>query len=94
MATIRDQTLDDDAKELAARKAAIGLFGGLVSILWRGAAATFASLALLYGGDWLGLFDSDAVMTTLVSWHFLVGATVVITILWIVVGRWRAQAAA
>ena len=92
MATLGDQTLDDDAKELAARKAAIGLFGGLVSIVWRAAAATVASLALLYGGDWLGLFDSDAVMTKLVSWHFLIGATVAITILWVVVGRWRAQA--
>ncbi len=93
MATMRDRTLDDDAKELAARSAAIGLFGGFVSIVWRAAAALVASLALLYGGDWLGIIDGDAVMTTLASWRFLIGTTVAITVLWVVVGRWRARTA-
>jgi len=91
--TMRDQTLDDDAKELAARSAAIGLFGGFVSIVWRAAAALVASLAVLYGGDWLGIIDGDAVVTTLASWSFLIGTTVIITFLWVVVGRWRARTA-
>jgi hypothetical protein len=93
MATMRDQTLDDDAKELAARSAAIGLFGGFVSIAWRAVAALIASLAVLYGGDRLGVIDGHAVMAMLSSWSFLIGATVAITILWLAVERWRAHTA-
>lgn len=93
MATMRDRTLDDDAKEQAARSAAIGLFGGFLSIVWRTAAAVGASMALLYGGDWLGIFDADAAMTTLVSWEFIIATTILITIIWIAFSRWQAHAA-
>lgn len=93
LATMRNPALDDDAKEQAARSAAIGLFGGFLSIVWRTAAAVAASLVVLYAGDWLGIFDADAVMTTLASWEFIVGTTVVITVLWIAFSRWRTQSA-
>jgi hypothetical protein len=93
MATMRDPALDDDAKEQAARSAAIGLFGGFLSIVWRTAAAALASLVVLYGGDWLGLFDADAVMTTLASWEFIIATTVIVTIIWFAFSRWQAHAA-
>ncbi|MEZ5863115.1 MAG: hypothetical protein R3D25_03225 [Geminicoccaceae bacterium] len=94
LATMRDPTLDDDAKEQAARSAAIGLFGGFLSIVWRTAAAVAASLAVLYGGDWLGIFNVDAVMAMLASWEFIIATTVVITILWIAFSRWRSHTSA
>lgn len=93
LATMRDPALDDDAKEQAARSAAISLFGGFLSIVWRTAAAVAASFVVLYAGDWLGIFDTDAVMTTLASWEFIVATTVIITVAWIAFSRWRAQAA-
>jgi hypothetical protein len=93
LAAMRDEALDDDAKERVARSAAISLFGGFLSVVWRTAAAVLTSLAVLYGGEWLGLFDADAAITTLASWEFIVATTVVITVLWIAYSRWQGQTA-
>jgi len=91
-AGMRDPALDDDAKERAARTAALALFKAFLAILWRGGVALVASIALLEGADLAGLAPAAAVMRQLESWPFIMGATVVLTALYAVVARRRRPA--
>lgn len=89
LAAMRDPALDDDAKERAARAAAIGLLGGFWAIVWRALLALAASAALVLIADRLSLAPADAVMRRLESWPFIITATVVLTLLYVAMVVWR-----
>lgn len=94
LGAMRDQDLDDDAKEAAARRAAISLFGGFLSIIWRTAVAVLASFAVIYAADAVGIVPARSVTRRLESWEFVVGATVIVTSLYLLVVRRRGGATA
>lgn len=93
LGAMRDAALDDDAKEMAARRAAISLLAAFLSIVWRTVVAVLASLAVIYAADAIGIVAADMVMRRLESWEFIVAATLVVTALYLLLARRRRRAA-
>lgn len=89
LAVMRDPALDDDAKERAARSAAIGLLGAFWAIVWRALVSLAVSVVVVFLADRLGLAAAGGVMRQLESWPFIVAATVILTVLWVAVVVWR-----
>ena len=70
-----DGALDDDAKEVAVRRAGLRLIGTAFSILWRtGAALTLAALPLILA-DMLGLHPARDVLAMMLTVEYAVIAT-------------------
>jgi hypothetical protein len=87
MTAMRDPALNDDAKEQAARQAAVGLFSGFLSITLRSIIAVLASAAVIYGADLMGLVPASAAIDRLASWEFIIATTVVLTAGYVIVVR-------
>ena len=78
LGVIRDPSLDDEAREKAAQRASIQLFGAFASILLRSLLAVAAAFVPIYLADALGLAETEHVLTFLARWEVIVGASVVI----------------
>jgi hypothetical protein len=87
MSAMRDPAIDDDAKERAARQAAVDLFSGFFSITFRSIIALLASATVVYGADLMGLVPASAAIDRLGSWEFIVATTVVLTAGYLIVIR-------
>jgi hypothetical protein len=87
MAAMRDPALDDEAKERAAKRAAIGLFGGFFSITLRSLVAVLASAAAIYAADITGLAPAPGTIALLASWEFLSATALVLPAAYLMVGR-------
>jgi hypothetical protein len=85
--SLRSPTLTDDEKEALSRRAAGSLFAGFLKIAVIGAAGFAASFAILWGGAAAGLYDLSAALETGASWPFILGATVLATVGWILAER-------
>ena len=79
LATIRDPALDDEAKEKAAQRGAVALFGGFLSITLRSLVAVLASSAVLIAADLTGVVPAAATIDVLGSWEFIAATTVALT---------------
>lgn len=79
-----DNELDDDQKEAAIRKAGIELILGGFQILWRVLVCLLAAAAPIYIAHWTQFMSADVVIDVLMSWEFIVGASVaIIAIVWL-----------
>lgn len=87
MKTMGDAALSDDEKEAALQRMSIGLFR-LFLIVTLGAVA---ALGLPVAGIWLldkaHLFSLDGVLAATLSWPFLLGATLLGVLVYLLVGR-------
>ena len=77
-AILRDDTLDDAAREKAIQRASLGLMGACGSILFRTALSCFASLVPVWLASATGLASSSEVFQFLGRFDVIVGATLVI----------------
>lgn len=80
--TIRDTAIDDFARQKAVQRASLQMFGILVSILGRGAAAVGASLLPIWLADVTDLAASDQVIAFLLRWDVIVSTLVVFVLLY------------
>lgn len=79
---VRDPTVDDDAREKAVQRASLQLLGAFISILLRSIAALAAAFAPIYLADLMDLAPSEGVMVFLARWDVILGATIVICVLY------------
>lgn len=84
---MRDPALDDMTKEKAARQAAIGLFGGFLSITFRALIAVSISAAVLYAADVMRVVPAPVAIDRLESWEFIVATTLAMAAGYLVVAR-------
>lgn len=75
---MRDEALDDAAREKAVQKASLQLMGAFVSIVVRGAVSLAASLLPIWLADRLALAADTDVIAFLSRWDVIVIASVVI----------------
>lgn len=88
-ASLRSPNLDDDAKEALSRRAAGTLFVAFLKIAAIGVVALALSFGLLWAGAAVGLYDFAAALEAGASWPFILGASVLATVGWIVAERTR-----
>jgi hypothetical protein len=84
---LRSPGLGDAEKEALSRRAAAALFASFLRIAATGLLALGLSLAVIWLGAAAGLYDLAAALTTAAGWPFLLGATAVVTLAWLVAGR-------
>jgi hypothetical protein len=87
METMRDKSLDDEAREKAIQGASIKLFTAFFSILIRSAAALAISFLPIYLAHWTGLATIDAVIGFLSRWDVIVIVSAVILGGYFILGR-------
>jgi hypothetical protein len=80
---MRAPELTDDEKEMRVRKAAVRLLGSFVSITLIGCAALAAPVLIVWLGSVAGLYALDDAIAIAMGWPFLVGATVVFLVAWV-----------
>ena len=81
---LRDAELSDDAKEAAMQSHAKQLIGLFVLITSGGIAAVMLPIAVIWGLDRLELVSIDAVMEVALSWPFIVVATILIVLAFVI----------
>ncbi|SFH84255.1 sulfotransferase [Albimonas pacifica] len=86
-AAMRDPTLDDDAKEALARRAAGRMLGAFAHLALAGAAALAAAGAVVWAGAQAGLYTLAGAEAVATGWPFLAGSTVFAILAWIAVSR-------
>jgi len=91
LAAMRDESLDDAAREKAVQAASIRLTGAFVSIAVRGAVALGVSLLPIWLGDVGGLAPGDEVINFLSRWDVILIASVVIVAGYVLRARLSAQ---
>ncbi len=74
---MQDQTLSDLQKEQLAQKNALGLFKSFFLITTAGSSAVILPFCIIWLLDIMGVMSFDAVLTTTLSWQFLLGCTLV-----------------
>lgn len=77
----------DAEKEVAARRAAIGLFRSFVALTLIAVAAFAASGAVVWAGSAAGLYPLDGMMATATDWPFLLASTLVGVAAWVATER-------
>lgn len=75
VAAMRDEGIDDDARERAVRQASLGLLVAFASISVRGAAAAAASLLPIWLADMAGIAAAGHVIDFLSRWDVILAAT-------------------
>jgi hypothetical protein len=90
LSVLGNPTLDDDAKEEALQQTAKRLFVVFFTIVLAGSAALLVPAGVVWLADRAGLLSFETVMRIALSWPFLIGSTMVMTLaaIWMV----RAQA--
>ena len=83
---MRSSALPDEDKEAAVRKAGLSLLGSTLSILLRSLAALLAALVPILLADMVGLADSGAILAFLARWDVILGASAVVTAIWLIGG--------
>lgn len=80
LSAMMDSDLDDDAKEIAVRRAGLGLIGSAFSLFWRFGLALGCAAAPIFLADAAGLVSRDEVFTIMLRWDYilLVSAGVVV----------------
>lgn len=92
MRVIASRELDDDTKERETQRAAIGLLGGVLSILWRSVAALVAAGIPIYVAEAAGLVGSETVIDFLARWDVIVIVSIVMIAAYLAVRRlWPAR---
>jgi hypothetical protein len=86
MRTIRDPVLDDEAKEKLVQRAALDLLVASLSIAIRVAAALCLPALVVFFAELAGLAGQAEVYTLMLTWEFIIGSTVVLTLF---VFAWR-----
>ena len=84
-----DRELDDDAKEVAVRRAGLDLIIASLRILWRLAVALAAAAAPILLADGVGLVARDAVLELMLRWDYIVVLSLLAMVLATLVRRWR-----
>lgn len=79
---IHDSALDDNAREKAVQRASVRLLGAFASILLRSIAALVAAFVPIYLADSIGLATSEEVMVFLARWDVILGATIVVGVIY------------
>jgi hypothetical protein len=74
--------LDADAKEAAARAAALGMFGAFFHITLRVLFALGLPAALIAGMAAAGVVDGTALKAAITNWYFIIGSTIVMLAFW------------
>jgi hypothetical protein len=87
MGVLRDASLDDEAKERFFQTSAIRLFRLLVLMLVGTAIALLAPIGVIWLLDLAGIVSLDAVLAILVRWDFIVAATVVGIVAYVLLER-------
>lgn len=83
-AALRDDSLDDDAKEAQMQAAAKALGGGFVGLLWRLALVLLAAWLPMGLADLFGIRDQDEVLAFLLRIDVIViSSGVVIALVWL-----------
>lgn len=89
LSAMMDSELDDDAKEIAVRRAGLSLIAASFNIFWRFALALAAAAAPIFLADAIGLADRDAVFSLMLRLDYIVIVSVVAIILAELVRRLR-----
>jgi hypothetical protein len=75
---MRDDSLDDGARETAVQAACLGLVGVFVSIAMRTLLVLLVSLALIWAAEQAGIAQSEAVVALLSRWDVILASTMAI----------------
>lgn len=78
---ITNSELDDDAKEIAVRRAGFDLIRFAFSLFWRIGLCFVAATAPIFVADVLYIADRDAVIALMLRWDFLIAITVLAILL-------------
>ncbi|MEO1315177.1 MAG: sulfotransferase [Pseudomonadota bacterium] len=94
LSTMMDRELDDDAKEIAVRRAGFALIGAAFSIALRFALALGAAALPILAADAVGLVDGDDVLSLMLRLDYIVIVSVVLIAGGEGVRRWRGRSVA
>ena len=81
LSSMLDSRLDDDAKEVAVRRAGFGLIVASFSIFWRFCFALAAAAAPIFLADGIGLVSRDAVFELMLRLDYIIVVSVVAIVL-------------
>ena len=84
-----DPMLSDDGKGAALRQVAIGLGGSFLVLLVGGGATLALPVGLIWLADRAGVLSFDATLAVSLSWRFILGSTLVLTLLAFMLGHAR-----
>jgi len=93
LSAMMNSELDDDAKEIAVRRAGLSLIIASFNIFWRFCAALAAAAAPILLADIVGLVRRDAVFDLMLRWDYIIIVSVAAIVLSEIVRRWRLSAA-
>lgn len=88
-----DSELDDDAKEVAVRRAGVDLTVASFSIFWRFSVVLAAAAAPIFLADALGLVSRGSVFELMSRLDYIFVVSVIATVLAVIFRRWRPPAA-
>jgi hypothetical protein len=91
ISSMTDSELDDDAKEIAVRRAGIGLIGASFSILWRFLFALATAALPILLAEVAGLASRDTVFALMLRWDYVVAVSVAAIVLGEMLRRNRAD---
>ncbi len=91
LAVIKDESLDDEARERAVQRASLGLFKAFGSIVVRSALALLSAIVPLWLADALGLAEMEAVVAYMSRWDVIIVVTVVLTVGWYLKAKLRSS---
>jgi hypothetical protein len=87
--TLTSAELGDDAKEAAARRAAVRLLRGFAALAGIGLAALAASGAIVWAGSAAGLYPLAAAIETASGLPFLAASSLLAVAAWVILERRR-----
>lgn len=93
LSAMMDSELDDDAKEVAVRRAGLGLIVSAFSLFWRFALALGLAAAPIFLADAAGLVSQDAVFSLMLRWDYILIVSVLAVIISEGIRRTRRTAA-
>ena len=94
LAAMTSREMDDDAKEIAVRRAGLALIAAAFGLSWRFAAALAAAALPILLADAAGLVAFDRVIALMLRWDYILAVTLAAVALSALAGRLRAPATA
>lgn len=89
LGALTNSDLDDDAKEIAVRRAGFRLIGSAFGLFWRIGLALLAASAPIFVADITGIAARDAVFAMMLRWDFLLIVTAFAIVLYEILRRLR-----
>ena len=87
---MRDDALDDDAREAAVQAASLRLLGVFLSLAVRSVLVLLVSVAPIWGAEHAGVAEGEDVIGLLSRWDVILGSTIAICALYMLKVRlWR-----